>query len=107
MRRAAKVDSNQAAIVAELRQVGASVQPLHAVGGGVPDLLVGFRGKSWLFEVKDFTAPPSQRALTDAQVQWHRQWRGQVAVIGDAETAIALMTGGVSNLNANHKEISN
>ena len=95
MRRAAKVDVNQAQIVAELRQIGASVQPLHAVGAGVPDLLVGFRGRNWLFEVKDFSAPPSQRALTDAQVGWHRDWRGQVAVIGNAEAAIALMTGGL------------
>ncbi len=27
------------------KAVGASVSPLHAVGRGVPDLLVGFRGK--------------------------------------------------------------
>ena len=41
MRRAARTDANQAEIVAALRGVGASVQPLHAVGQGCPDLLVG------------------------------------------------------------------
>ena len=45
MRRAARVDRNQAEIVVALRAGGASVQPLHAVGKGVPDLLVGWRGK--------------------------------------------------------------
>jgi hypothetical protein len=45
---AAKVDANQAAVVAALRKIGASVQPLHGVGAGVPDLLVGFQGRNWL-----------------------------------------------------------
>ena len=38
---ASRVDSNQPEIVATLRGMGCSVQHLHAVGKGVPDLLVG------------------------------------------------------------------
>ena len=64
MRRAARADSNQAEIVDALRKVGASVQPIHTVGGGVPDLLVGFRGQNYLFEVKDGEKAPSDRRLT-------------------------------------------
>ena len=89
MRRAAKVDANQAAIVAVLRQVGASVQPLHAVGGGVPDLLVGYRGRNWLVEVKDGEKPASARKLTPDQAEWHAAWRGQVAVLKSDEEALA------------------
>lgn len=43
MRRAARTDANQTAIVEALRKCGASVQSLAAVGKGVPDLLVGLR----------------------------------------------------------------
>jgi hypothetical protein len=70
MRRAA-VDKNQPAIVAMLRQVGAHVQHLHAVGKGCPDLLVGFRGENWLLEIKDGDKPPSARELTQPQKLWH------------------------------------
>lgn len=52
MRRAAKVDATQAAIVKALRKVGAFVQPLHQVGAGCPDLLVGYRQRWFLIECK-------------------------------------------------------
>lgn len=92
-RYAAKADANQAEIVAALRSIGASVETLHAVGRGVPDLLVGFRGRNWLIEVKDGGKVPSARVLTEDQGIWHRAWRGQVAVVEDAGAALALVTG--------------
>ncbi len=81
MRRAAKVDDNQAAMVARFRKWGATVQPLHAVGEGCPDLLVGFRGQNWLVEVKDGKKSPSRRCLTAEQEKWHGEWRGQVCIM--------------------------
>lgn len=92
MRRAAKVDANQAEIVSALRKIGASVQPLHAVGAGCPDLLVGWRGMTSLLEVKDGSKPPSARKLTEDQVKWHAEWRGQVAVVETIEQAIEAIT---------------
>ena len=47
-----RVDMNQPEIVADLRGIGATVQHLHMVGKGCPDILVGFRGNNWLFEIK-------------------------------------------------------
>lgn len=91
MRRAAKVDANQAEIVAALRKAGASVQHLHAVGAGCPDLLVGFRGRNLLVEVKDGNKSPSARKLTPDQVAWHDAWRGQVAVVKDVTEAMKLL----------------
>ncbi|MDQ7262239.1 hypothetical protein NM680_10580 [Paracoccus sp. PS-1] len=91
MRRAAKADRNQSEIVAALRAVGASVQPLHAVGQGCPDLLVGFRGQCFAIEVKDGLLPPSDRKLTPAQIKWHRDWRGHVAVVLTAEDALRVI----------------
>lgn len=92
MRRAAKVDANQTEIVEALRKIGASVQPLHAVGQGCPDLLVGWRGIVSLLEVKDGSKPPSARKLTEDQVKWHAEWRGQVAVVENVEQAIEAIT---------------
>ena len=86
--RAAKVDDNQKAIVKVLRNMGCSVQHLHAVGAGCPDLLVGYKGFNILLEIKDGTNVPSKQKLTPDQVIWHRDWRGQVEVVNSEDTAI-------------------
>lgn len=80
-RRAAKVDINQREIVSALRAVGAFVQSLAAVGAGVPDLMVGFRGETHLLEVKSRLAKRANGGRTDAQVAWHSLWRGRPVVI--------------------------
>ena len=90
-RRAAKVDANQTEIVQALRQIGAVVQSLAAVGNGCADLLVGFRGKNWLLEIKDGSKPPSAQKLTPDQVEWHRVWAGHVVVVNSVESAIAAI----------------
>lgn len=76
----AKVDTNHAAIVAALRRVGAQVQSLAAVGNGVPDLLVAFRGAWFVMEVKDGDKPPSRRRLTPAEAEWHMQFNQSAPV---------------------------
>ncbi len=80
MRRAAKIDDNQKAIVAALREIGASVTPLHTVGNGCPDALVGFRGRTVLMEFKDGDKPKSQQKLTPMQEKWRSGWKGGPAV---------------------------
>jgi hypothetical protein len=71
MRRAAKVDRTQAEIVAAAQAIGAVVVNLSAVGRGVPDLAVLWRGRTWWVECKDGALPPSARKLTPAQEFWH------------------------------------
>jgi len=88
MRRNAKVDANQKRMVQALRQAGCSVESLAAVGKGVPDLLVGFRGENYLLEVKDGSNPPSKRRLTPDQVTWHSEWRGQKSVVKNIDEAL-------------------
>jgi len=87
-RRAAKVDRTQAEITKALRDCAITVQPLHAVGQGVPDLLAGYRGVNVLLELKDGEAVPSKQRLTVDEAEWHARWAGQVAVVGSAEQAI-------------------
>ena len=88
MRRAAKTDANQSAIVDALRTVGCSVLPLHAVGQGCPDILCGFQGRNVLIEIKDGAKPPSARKLTPDQVDFHALWRGQVTVVTSVREAL-------------------
>ena len=91
MRRAAKVDRNQAEIVDALRKAGCTVQPLHSVGQGCPDLLCGYRGQNWLIEVKDWKASNTDRKLNHRQVEWHAGWKGQVAKVEDVGAALAVI----------------
>lgn len=87
MRRASKIDENQPEIVLALRKIGASVQILSAVGDGCVDILVGHVGKNYCLEIKDGNKPPSAQKLTDDQVKWHNEWRGQKAVVNSVKQA--------------------
>ena len=83
MRRARRVDANQAEIVDGLRERFCSVEPLSDVGRGVCDLLVGREGINYLLEVKKGTEP-----LNAEQSEWHRRWRGQKAVVRTLDEAL-------------------
>jgi hypothetical protein len=92
MRRAARIDANQEQIVSALRAAGASVQSLAGVGVGVPDLLVGYQGKTLLLEIKDGKKPPSERRLTEDQLKWHGAWRGgPLAVVDSVDAALRML----------------
>jgi hypothetical protein len=88
MRYAARADRNQPEIVAALRKVGVSVQPLHTIGQGIPDLLCSFGPRTFLIEIKDPTKPKGDRQLTDAQKKWHAKWPGEVYVVETIEQAL-------------------
>jgi hypothetical protein len=88
MRHAAKIDANQPEIVNALRDVGATVLPMHSLGHGAPDLAVGWQGRCYLLELKDGTLPPSRRKLTPDELKWHEAWRGHVAVVMNVDEAL-------------------
>lgn len=88
MRRRAKVDTNQAQIVAALRSIGATVAPIHMVGQGVPDLLVGRQGINFLLEIKDGDKQASKQKLTEDEQAWHAEWRGSVVVVRNVDEAL-------------------
>ena len=87
MRRNAKIDSNQPAIVEALRGVGASVAHTHMIGQGFPDIVVGFRGVNYLMEIKDGSLAPSRRQLTEDEKDWHNAWHGAVVIVESVEDA--------------------
>jgi len=66
IRRAARVDANQAQVVSALRAAGAYVWII-----GLPvDLLVGYNGKQYLFEIKDGPSKPLTRLQQDFFGNW-------------------------------------
>ena len=89
-----RTDSNQKIIVEALRKVGASVSITSNLGGGFPDLVVGYRGKSFLFEVKS-----KKGKLTPDQREFFDGWRGEVYVIRNEIEAIMIITGDTNESN--------
>jgi hypothetical protein len=90
---ARRSDHNQAGIVAALRAVGASVQDLHELGKGCPDLLVGYRGVNYLLEVKG-----ERGKLTPAESAWLASWAGQAVVVETIPQALAAICEVCANL---------
>ena len=91
MRRAAKVDANHQEICKILRDIGASIISLASIGKNCPDLLVGFRGRNYLLEVKDGTKSPS-KDLSDGQRVFLNNWRGHVSIVRSVADAIDVVT---------------
>lgn len=92
MRRAAKIDANQPAIVNALRKAGAMVQSLAAIGDGCPDLLVGYANRTALIEIKDGSKVPSAQKLRPLQEDWHASWNGgTLATVNSVEGALRVL----------------
>jgi hypothetical protein len=88
-----RVDSNQAEIVQALRDFGCTVQCLHMVGRGCPDILVGYNprhipgcGMNLLLEVKVGDAK-----LTKDEQKWHDNWAGEVIITRTPGHAIEIV----------------
>lgn len=82
--RPAHRDASEPAIIKALRAVGASVWPIS--GKDVPDLIVGYRGQTFLLEVKtrgkEYTDKRNGKTykrdgvLSDGQKKFFEAWRG-------------------------------
>jgi len=88
MRHAARVDANQQAIVAALRDAGCYVWII-----GLPvDLLVGYQQHTYLMEIKT----TSKKRLTGLQADFFQNWAGGTLCRVDSPQA-ALQMIGVAN----------
>ena len=83
---AKRVDDNHKEVVTEVRRYlpEATVRDLSGSGKGIPDLLIGWQGINFLFEIKDPEKPASARSLTEAQKVFHGEWQGQVKIAHSA-----------------------
>ena len=85
MRYAARVDANQDQIVVALRAAGAFVWII-----GLPvDLLVGYKGHTFLVEIKT----DSKKRLTGLQADFFEKWCGSTLARIDSPDAALRMIG--------------
>lgn len=77
-RYAKRRDPNEPEIVRALRDIGATVKRLDDI-----DLLVGWRGRNFLLEVKDLKG-----ALKPSQEEMARTWRGQYEIVRSVDEAL-------------------
>ena len=102
--RAMRSDANENEIVRAFEKCGCSVERIRSLRGGCPDLLVGFRGRTLLVEVK----VPKTGSLSETQRKWREGWKGSkpfviksvddvvsfVSLIGATGTTKAKIGGG-------------
>jgi len=81
-RKAARIDENQPKIVEELRKRGMSVEVDH------DDILVGYRGKTYWFEIKDpekalskKTGKINDSAKKKSQKILEQTWKGHYRIV--------------------------
>lgn len=84
IRRAARIDANQTEVVSALRAAGAYVWII-----GLPvDLLVGYKGHTFLVEIKN----GSRKRLTALQEDFFNNWSGSsLARIDGPEAALRMI----------------
>ena len=88
-----KVDANQSQIVDALRKIGCCVIDLSASGDGVMDLLVCYRRRMWMVEVKNLKGRGD--ILTPAQIKLHKAIGDagcEVHIVRSVDEALALVT---------------
>lgn len=91
MRHRGRTDDNQVEIVKALREFGASVLVLSSVGKGCPDLLVAYKTRTLLMEVKNPAKIPSQRKQTPDEQKFAASWQGELRVVETVAEALACL----------------
>jgi len=92
MRRAARTDNNQHELVEALKKIGAKC---YFIGKPV-DLVVGFRGRSVLLEVKRADKRGQPSAVTKAQKDFMETWPGEAHIVYSIDEAISAVVGKVA-----------
>jgi len=90
-RRNSKVDGNHKSIVKDLEKLnGVSVKSVAQIKKFL-DIVVGYNGKNYLFEIKNPNYPPSARKLTQDEKIFHDSWKGQADVILNTQDILKII----------------
>jgi hypothetical protein len=91
-RRAAKIDANQPDIVDKLRKAGYSVEVNH------DDILVGFQGRTFWYEIKEPEKALSKKTgeilesvKKDSQKRLEKEWKGHYRIVSSLEDILLDM----------------
>lgn len=91
-RRIGKVDLNQPRLVKQMRMIpGMVVRSTASVGDGFPDVVCGYRGRNYMFEIKNPDLKPSERKLTPDELEFFEKWTGQVDVVETIEDVVTII----------------
>lgn len=91
MRQRAKIDDNHGDLREVARKMGVSWFDTHQVGNGFGDAVIGLCGLNVLIEIKDGSKPPSKRALTPMEIDFHSSWLGRIEVVESEQELIDLI----------------
>ena len=84
---AKRTDANQREIVSALRDFGATVIDTHEVGHGYADINVGWRGRTYLMEIKC-----GGGHLTKDEWEFHGSWRGApIYIVHTVQEALDIL----------------
>ena len=78
-----RVDLSHSEVINGLIQAGMTAKSIASVGGGIPDVIAGFRGVTVLLEVKS-----GNNGLTEQEEKFALNWSGSYAVVYNAEEAV-------------------
>ena len=87
--RARRKDNAQKQIEQALDRFGISYCDTSALGRGFPDLVVGYRGVNFLFEVKN----NEKSQLTPDQQKMQEEWGGQYLVVWEIAQILEVIYG--------------
>jgi len=93
MKYGAKKDANHNEVVDALQKAGAYVLDMSHVGGGFPDLIVGFQSKTILMEIKNPKTSYGKKGLNKNQIKWKDQWTGGIYCVVDSPDAALRILG--------------
>ncbi len=87
-RYAKRRDANEPDIIKALEALGCTVESMDKV-----DLVVGYRGRNYLLEIKNGTKTSRSRTLTPTQKRLRETWNGQYSVVTSVEEALSAIVG--------------
>ncbi len=84
-----KKDNNHNDIFSKLISIpGVSAVDVSSFGRGIGDILVGYAGKNYLFEIKN---PAKKITYTSAEVIFRRTWCGNYFIIQSFDEAVKIL----------------
>lgn len=87
-----RTDANQKDIMDKLRCIpNLSVISTHTIGKGFPDIIVGYKGKNYMIEIKDGAKYKSKQKLTTDELLFHMKWKGQICVCNSFDQVVELI----------------
>lgn len=83
------VDANEKEIIKSLRMMGASAYHVESYTDGFPDLVVGWQGETYIFEVKN---RKGKNKLEESQKAFMLTWKGGKAkIVRDLDDILEVM----------------